>query len=263
MAPEDVDKLITFGQMALEQGWYDKARELFEQALALDADNREAMKGLARVNEILSRREAMAVEPMEAETPTGPPLAKRLLIRVNSVFKALEEYSQRRARAWEERAQKRAREADEGGSTMSYAPQDQRPIYVVSQVSPETEGAAATALWLEIIFGLFSLLGVGHVYAGRIALGIIIMIGWWLYIILAGFVSSITFGVAACLFGPLYFAVPIISGIQARTYIRKTGGTGNWSSVAIVAGGGCLLVIVAIVLVVVFVIGLGAILGSQ
>lgn len=146
---------------------------------------------------------------------------------------------------------------------MSYSPQGQQPVYVVSQVSPETEGAATTALWLEIIFGLFSLLGVGHIYTGRPALGIILMIGWWLYIILAAFVSSITLGIAACLFGPLYFAVPIISGIQARTYIRKTGGTGSWSSVVIAAGGGCLLVIVAIVLVVVFVIGLGALGGSQ
>jgi len=28
-----VEKLITFGKMVLEQGWYDKAREYFEQAL--------------------------------------------------------------------------------------------------------------------------------------------------------------------------------------------------------------------------------------
>ena len=51
----DVDKLITFGKAALEQGWYDQARDHFEQALALDPPNREAMQGLARVNEILSR----------------------------------------------------------------------------------------------------------------------------------------------------------------------------------------------------------------
>jgi restriction system protein len=62
-ANTDADKLITFGQMALEQGWSEQAREYFEQALALDASNREAMKGLARVNEILSRKAAMAVEP--------------------------------------------------------------------------------------------------------------------------------------------------------------------------------------------------------
>jgi len=52
---DNIEKLLAFGQMALEQGWYDKAREYFEQALALDASNREAMKGLARANEILSR----------------------------------------------------------------------------------------------------------------------------------------------------------------------------------------------------------------
>jgi hypothetical protein len=63
MTPEQVDTLLTFGQMALEQGWYDQAREYFEQVLALDASNREAMKGLARVNEILSRREAAAIQP--------------------------------------------------------------------------------------------------------------------------------------------------------------------------------------------------------
>jgi uncharacterized protein HemY len=59
----DLDKLITFGQMALEQGWYDQAREYFEQALALDATNQEAIGGLARVNEILGRRQAATVEP--------------------------------------------------------------------------------------------------------------------------------------------------------------------------------------------------------
>lgn len=71
-ANTDVDKLITFGQMALEQGWYDEAREYFEQALALDATNREAMKGLARANEILRRRMATPVEPMQGEPAEVP-----------------------------------------------------------------------------------------------------------------------------------------------------------------------------------------------
>ena len=43
MTPEQVDKLMMFGQMALEQGWYEQAREHFEQALVLDPSNREAM----------------------------------------------------------------------------------------------------------------------------------------------------------------------------------------------------------------------------
>jgi len=68
----DLDKLITFGQMALEQGWYDQAREYFEQVLALDVSDREAIKGLARVNEILSRRMATPVEPTRAEPVESP-----------------------------------------------------------------------------------------------------------------------------------------------------------------------------------------------
>jgi hypothetical protein len=126
-------------------------------------------------------------------------------------------------------------------------PDNQQPVYVVKQVSPEVEGAATTSLWLEIIFGIFSLLGIGHVYSGRTLLGIAMMVGWWFYIAFATIISVITLGFGACLFVPIYFAVPIISGIQARTYTQKVGGKGNWKSVAAVAGGGCLLVIIIIV----------------
>jgi hypothetical protein len=130
---------------------------------------------------------------------------------------------------------------------MEIQPDSQKPVYVVRQSSPETEGAATTAMWLEIIFGIFSLLGIGHVYSGRTVLGIALMIGWWAYIAVATFISLITLGFGACLFVPLYFAVPIISGIQARTYTQKIGGKGSWQSVGLVAGGGCLLVILSIV----------------
>ncbi|MFZ2095334.1 MAG: hypothetical protein WAV05_01730 [Anaerolineales bacterium] len=129
---------------------------------------------------------------------------------------------------------------------MTTQPDNQQPVYVVKQTSPETEGAATTSLWLEIIFGIFSLLGVGHVYSGRTLLGILLMVAWWVYILVAGFLSTITLGLGACVFVPIYFAVPIISGIQARTYTLKTEGKGNWKNVAFVAGGGCLLVILAI-----------------
>ena len=56
-ANTDVDKLITFGQMALEQGWYAKAREYFEQAIALDAYNEEAWFQLAKLAD--EREEAL------------------------------------------------------------------------------------------------------------------------------------------------------------------------------------------------------------
>jgi hypothetical protein len=143
----------------------------------------------------------------------------------------------------------------------NYPPQNpqniQQPIYVIQQTNPETEGAGTIALWLEIIFGIFSLLGVGHVYSGRILLGIILMVVWWIYISVTALFSSLTFGVGACICIPLYFIVPIISGIQARTYIKKTGGKGSWQSVAFVAGGGCLLVIIALIMIIILLTGMG------
>ncbi len=65
MATEaDIEKLLSYGRIGLETGYYEQAREFFEQVLALDATNQEAIDGLARVNEILSRRMDMAIEPI-------------------------------------------------------------------------------------------------------------------------------------------------------------------------------------------------------
>jgi len=132
---------------------------------------------------------------------------------------------------------------------MDNQPESSQPVNMVKQVTPETEGAAATALWLEIIFGIFSLLGVGHAYSGRVWLGILLMIGWWLYIGVAGVLSVMTLGFGACVFVPIYFSVPIISGLLARTYVQKEGSNGSWGSVALVAGGGCVLIIIVVVIV--------------
>jgi len=116
-ANTDVDKLITFGQMALEQGWHDQAREHFERALALDASNREAMKGLARVNEILSRRAATAVEPIEAEIRKEPLSVKRISSRLSSarewIDKQREEGAERAAELERLTAEKRAEKREE------------------------------------------------------------------------------------------------------------------------------------------------------
>ena len=130
---------------------------------------------------------------------------------------------------------------------MNAQPENPPSVVVIRQASPETEGAATTSLWLEIIFGLFSLLGLGHVYSGRTLLGIGLMFAWWVYIILAGFLSAITMGFGLCLFVPIYIAVPIISGIQARTYVHKTHGKGNWKNFVLVGGGGCLVIILVAV----------------
>jgi len=129
-------------------------------------------------------------------------------------------------------------------------------------VSHETQTAGNTAMILEIVFGLFAQLGIGHVYTGRIGLGIGLLIGWWVYIAVATFITTATVGFAACIFAPIGIIVPIISGLQAKKYLLEKGGNGDWGKVAIVGIGGCLTFIIIIVMFVVFG-GLAAIWSSS
>jgi len=129
---------------------------------------------------------------------------------------------------------------------MTASPSYPSPEPAAAPLSPEVQSAATTALILEIVFGLFSLFGIGHVYSGRLGLGLALMVGWWVYIAAAGFISTLTGGLAGCLAIPIYIAAPIFSGIRASAYVKKVGATGSWRSVAIVAGGGCLLIVGAI-----------------
>ena len=129
-------------------------------------------------------------------------------------------------------------------------------------VTHETQTAGNTTMILEIVFGLFAQLGIGHVYTGRIGLGIGLLIGWWVYIAVATFITTATVGFAACIFAPIGIIVPIISGLQAKKYLLEKGGNGDWGKVAIVGIGGCLTFIIIIVMFVVFG-GLAAIWSSS
>ena len=145
---------------------------------------------------------------------------------------------------------------------MTNALESQTPASSPGPLHPDVQAASTTSLVLEIVFGLFSLLGVGHVYSERIALGVGLMVGWWLYLGVAATITSLTTGIAACVLVPIYIAVPILSGIQASAYVKKTHATGSWKSVGIVAGAGCLIVLATICLLSVFgVLTIGA-LGS-
>jgi len=108
MSSEEVDKLITFGQMALEQGWYDKAREYFQQALELAPSNREAINGLAQIDEML--REAAAAETIEAEIQAEPSLGNRVSDKAESALEWIRQEREERARRVAEKREEQARE---------------------------------------------------------------------------------------------------------------------------------------------------------
>lgn len=128
--------------------------------------------------------------------------------------------------------------------------------------SPETESTATTAMIIEIIFGFFGFLGLGNIYAGRILMGILSMVGWWLFVGLGGFLSTITAGIAACFFAPIFLIVPIYSGIEARKHVLRTGATGSCLPVILIGGGGCAMMI-GIIVVILLVTGVGIALLSE
>ena len=80
MATEQVDKLITFGQMALEQGWYDQAREHFEQAVALNAHSEEAWLQLAKLTD--EREETLTCLDKVLSINPGNVEARRMIDRL-------------------------------------------------------------------------------------------------------------------------------------------------------------------------------------
>jgi len=99
-----------------------------------------------------------------------------------------------------------------------------------------------TAMIIEILAGYFGFLGIGYLYVGKTAAGLLRLVGWWLILlllvlggafgpILAVFGSSmddpsagITAGIfSLCIFGILtivVLAVPIISGIMLKRSLR-------------------------------------------
>jgi hypothetical protein len=73
-----------------------------------------------------------------------------------------------------------------------------------------------TGLVAELIPGLFLFLGVGHMWAGEIALGLALLVGYWFALLALAFLTVITFGLLLCVF-PIYLlmwpGVPIASAI--------------------------------------------------
>ena len=112
-ANTDVDKLISFGKMALEQGWYEQAREYFEQALDLAPLNREAIKGFMRADGIL--RHKASSEPVEVHQtePIGTKVRRWVNAAREWVREERKEYRDRVAERKRVAAEKRVERARE------------------------------------------------------------------------------------------------------------------------------------------------------
>jgi len=95
-----------------------------------------------------------------------------------------------------------------------YTPPATRHIH--HHYHPQKEGNIAVLL--EIIPGLFGIFGIGHIYTGRVGIGLLFMFGFWIVSGINFFLSFILIGIIT---GPLcWIGTLVISPIIAANYCQ-------------------------------------------
>lgn len=106
----------------------------------------------------------------------------------------------------------------------SYPYYPQQPVQQVVHYYQPPPRSAGTAVLLEILPGFFfQTFGIGHIYAGNVAVGLLFMFGYW-------FVTFINFLLLFVLIGfitwPVCFlATLIISSMTASNAVSRANGT--------------------------------------
>ena len=77
-----------------------------------------------------------------------------------------------------------------------------------------------TALILEILPGLFGLLGFGWIYSGNTSTGIIWLIGYLVWIIIGVTISVLTVGFGVLCVAPISIAAIVISAVSLNNYTK-------------------------------------------
>lgn len=91
----------------------------------------------------------------------------------------------------------------------------------------QADGSDTIALMIEIVFGIFGILGLGWLYARNIPMAVLAFIGFTIFLFVEALIAMVTFGLSLCLSVPLHFVIVIISGVRARDHVRNTGVSGS------------------------------------
>lgn len=103
-----------------------------------------------------------------------------------------------------------------------------------NQTAPmRTDSTDVIAMIVEIVFGLFGILGMGWLYAGNIPVAIGAFIGYVVLVFIEIAIITVSFGLAACIIVPLNLVITIVSGLRARDYVRSSGASGSIVNVII------------------------------
>lgn len=138
---------------------------------------------------------------------------------------------------------------------MSGQDYQQSPIPPTS-AHPRADSTDTVAMVIEIIFGLFGVMGMGWIYVGNFPVGIGLFIGWLIVVLIAflspTLISALTLGLGVVTYCCLVFLPPagiaaaIVSGIRVKDYVRNTGARGSALYLIIAAVIGFTLICLAI-----------------
>jgi len=78
------------------------------------------------------------------------------------------------------------------------------------------------AMVVEVLFGLFGLLGVGWLYAGKFSTAMLMFLGFFVLVFIEAVALFSTIGLATCVIIPLNLAIAVISGVRCRDYVRNS-----------------------------------------
>jgi len=91
-----------------------------------------------------------------------------------------------------------------------------KPVQQVHYYRPQKE--VSTAVLLEVIPGLFGIFGIGHIYTGRVGLGLAFLFGFWAIEFVNFLLTFIFIGIITM---PLcWLATLIISPIMVSNYCK-------------------------------------------
>lgn len=119
---------------------------------------------------------------------------------------------------------------DEAMSTLSMNTQ-QRQAAIQQQLAGVDLASkdADTAFLIELVGGIFGLLGVGYIYSGLTNAGLVRLIGNWVFLTAGGailgtcaaVIGALTFGLGLCLFLP-FLAIPIVIAYISANDLKKS-----------------------------------------
>jgi pSer/pThr/pTyr-binding forkhead associated (FHA) protein len=123
------------------------------------------------------------------------------------------------------------------------APPNQQ-VYVQQQL--KTDSTDTITQFIETIFGIFGLVGVGWLYVGNFKRGFATLIGFMVLLMIEIPIIIFSAGLCGCIIWPLNISAVVISGLQARDYVRQTGAKGTVLNVVLAVVGGYIAIAVLI-----------------